>query len=277
MNIGDPSLGVSHPDLYYTNNAMFPGASTLSGGPKGAYYRLRVDLLTTDGSDPSVVGYTSQDQAEDFAVRLANVGVGILPSNGTDGPLSAVQQCGGCTVEGLDDMSYETQIDSNFFPDPAVQVMNIPSDYAGQTVKVNLFDPGDLSPSPPSATPSVSLSLIRPDGTTATLLSAANLGPALNGSQGCVNPQTGAALGSCPPVPIVGNSVAALDPTGKALYNGEWLQFTVQVPVTDSSGNPYGGGYWSLKYAATNALTTDALTVTASSVGSPVHLLPQPY
>ena len=277
VNIGDPALGTDPSSLYYTDNAMFPGASTLSGGAKGAYYRLRVDLLTTDGSDPSVVGYSSQTQSEDFAVRLANVGLGIPPSDKTDGPLSAVQQCGGCSVEGLNDMSYETCIDSNFFPDPAVQVVDIPSDYAGQSVNVDLFDPGDLSPSPPLAIPSVSLSLIRPDGTTATLLSAVNLGPALNGSQGCVNPQTGASLGSCPPVPIVGNSVAALDPSGNALYNGEWLQFTVQVPVTDSSGNPYGGGYWSLKYDATNALTNDALTVLATSVGSPVHLLPQPY
>jgi hypothetical protein len=74
---------------------------------------------------------------------------------------------------------------------------------------------------------------------------------------------------SCPTLPA-SQPVPALDSGGRPLYNGEWLQFTIQVPAT------YSGGYWSLKYSVGGAIITeDALTITTNIASSPVHLLPQ--
>lgn len=63
--------------------------------------------------------------------------------------------------------------------------------------------------------------------------------------------------------------------TGKAIYNGQWVQFNIQVPsdyqAAGTGTNPdrscwYGVG----KYTTAG----DTITVEVQYLGSPVHLLP---
>ena len=64
---------------------------------------------------------------------------------------------------------------------------------------------------------------------------------------------------------------------GQAIYNGQWVQFNIQVPSNYNPGAPGANTYWNLYYqVAGPAYAGDTLAFEVQYLGSPVHLCTTP-
>jgi Flp pilus assembly protein TadG len=144
-------------------------------------------------------------------------------------------------------------VNQNNVPYACVDLACIPTSYAGRTVSVQLFDPGDgygdiyvgVSP-PPGA------------GSTVTIKYSHNY---------TTTTVDGVAM------------VHALSSNGYRPFNGLWLDVTVtlgpsyQGDCFSTGGKSGRSGWFQIVYASSNGQPTDRLAVQMSLVGSPVHLL----
>lgn len=254
-NYTGPSDGglVIHKDA-----AAHAGGATLGPGT----YRLRVDSLNYDGTfTPNRSGMTGNG-SKGFAVRAVVPGTGACVVN--------------CFVAGWQDMCVYTPVNGT----GTIPLFELPNDYRGATVDVDVFDLGD-------ATSPVTLSLINPDGgavydTTKYFSSGAPTVPATN---------LGMSRLSSPGIPHTGNQGPAPKPLGAAdrgsftstqagvqtataafggpEYQGSWIRITIDIP---SAYNSAPGTFWQLKYQD-GGLSFDTFTFTVTARGGPVHLI----
>jgi hypothetical protein len=264
----------------------------LSGGvSSGRYYRLEVDTLAWNGAAISTTSTTAPSPTVDsanaktpsdpyplahnaYALRVVTPGSTASTNNSCGSGLS-------CTVSAMADLCIYTPIQngSSF----QVPLFDLPYEYAGKTIAVRVFDPGDVGGG------AAYLGIVQPGytaGTTTYPTGFATLAPSSGGPPAVDDIGTSlGAGGSAAITPSVGagsgytfNSNSAVVQTagsgGGSLYNGQWVQFDVQVP-SDYNPSAGVGAYWSLYYQVAPGTTAgDTITVQVQYLGSPVHLLP---
>jgi hypothetical protein len=117
---------------------------------------------------------------------------------------------------------------------------NIPATYAGRSVVVSLFDPGDSSGD-------VYMEIVPPAGSGVAVQYPAGI-------------RTKTDPGN--------NQTAIWSSTGNdRIYNGLWINTTVNLPSS------YTGGWWQMYYDVPNGTPNDTVTIAFSVIGSPVHLV----
>jgi hypothetical protein len=211
--------------------------------PAGTY-RLRVDTLDYDGSLPP----GNQRTHKGYAIRA-------LDTSGNP--------CAGCSVGAWADMCYYTPIASG--GSFRIPIFQLPPTYAGKTVSVDVFDPGDLG----SGTGNVDINILDPTGaivaaTPPATVSVFDLGVGRP-------PRVG-----FPPVLIGNPATASFRATmgGTTLYNGHWVELTIPIPSTYNPGNNPANWTFSLQYVTSSgAASTDTVTVAVGLAGDPAHLL----
>jgi hypothetical protein len=113
---------------------------------------------------------------------------------------------------------------------------NISPAYAGRTIQLGLFDPGDGSGT-------ITLRLVPPAGSGITVPVPAGINSGIDDT---------------------GN--AAIDASNRA-YNGRWVNTIVTLPAN------YAGGWWQIHYSVVGGTPGDTVTFKFSLIGSPLHLL----
>jgi hypothetical protein len=292
-------------DPSYNNLASEPGYVTAVGGVKylyggpssgpGQYFRLRVDTLAWNGSpiNTSSSGPTptkdSNTLPDGYPLAHDAYALQVVTPTGGTGTCTAA-----CTVSAMADMCIYTPINGSSFQVP---LFNLPSEYAGKTLAVRVFDPGDVNGTAYlgivqpgyTATPPTGPPTTYPTGY-ATLAtnsdgkpSADNVGTSLaayeagsvSGSD--ITPSDGSSPTYTFRAGTSGVGASAVVQTGSggsSLFNGQWVQFDIKVPsdYTPSAGI---GAYWYLYYdVAAGTTAGDTITVQVQYLGSPVHLLP---
>jgi hypothetical protein len=224
----------------------------VSGALQPGVYRLRVDTLNYNGSVPAAGSQAGAHKA--YAIRAVDPGLGR-----TD--------CSTCTVAAWDDMAFYTPISVGGGGSFAIKLFNLPRDYAGLTVDVDIYDPGDIA----STNGRVVLNILDPSGAIATSPLGINIYDL--GVQR-TNLQTGnyTVIASAQG----GNqsaSFVATDTSNGTTRNGHWVH--VEMPIPSTYNPAPGNDWWSLQYVAgANTTATDTVTVAVGLKGGPVHLLP---
>jgi hypothetical protein len=219
-------------------------ASALAAGT----YRLRVDTLSYNGTNPPGNGVAHKA----YAVRVVD---------------SSGNVCGTC-VSAWDDMCYYTPITTTGGGSFTIPLFSLPQQYAGYTVYVDVFDPGDIS-----GGGNVDINILTPSGAIATPTPP----------QTVLVQDLGTSRGSTSGATVIGNQATATfraTSAGNTLYNGHWVELLIPVPSnyspgTGSSCSPSAGsGTWCLQYATSNGVTaTDTVSVTVGLQGNPSHLI----
>jgi hypothetical protein len=130
----------------------------------------------------------------------------------------------------------------------------IPAIHAGKTLRINLFDPGDI--------PNSSFQVLMP---TSTGYTPATFTWTASGSY-CGKPTSGG------PTTII--SASGSD-CSLAYYENYWLTIDVPIPSTYNAPTPPGEpgpGWWKIQYA-TLGTSADITTWSINIVGNPVHLV----
>jgi Flp pilus assembly protein TadG len=270
--------------IFYHSVSLGSGQLT-NATSTDAYYRLEVDTLTWNGNTicTTAAGCTAAESAstatsaypeahKGYAVRLTAPGTSTVCS-------SSVPACSSSSVSALQDMILFTPVINPSSTQPfsfGIPLFHLDPAYAGTTVDVDVFDPGDVGGGP------AYMAIAQPDGSLATATITA-LGNTLNsGGTTTVSPATpwpptGAACTAC---------FQSADSSGNAIYNGQWLQLAVQVPTTLNTTSPgsacFGltqaqcwSQYWSLQYEVSkNVHSDDTFGVQVGYNGSPDRLLP---
>jgi hypothetical protein len=236
--------GTNDNGLVSLNQYGNPGSYLTGGMLVAGTYRLRVDNLEHDG-DISDSGSTNVSHKA-YAVR-------VLDSNRN---LCATS----CSLGAWNDMSWYTPIATQTFKLPLFQ---LPPYYAGKTVTVDIWDPGDIS-----GAGNVYIDIIDPVtnaiATSATGVKIYDLG---------VQRSNAGTLISAP-----GNTQATVLATSNntVYYNGHWLHFEIPVASTWNPGNNPANWWWSLQYRtnlANGTVAIDTVTVAVGMKGNPAHLL----
>jgi hypothetical protein len=230
----------------------------LTGDLPPGTYRLRVDMLNYDGTLPP-------------GGATAHKAIGVR----VKGPAGSVCDSGPnpCSVGAWDDLAIYTPVSGTNFSLPLFQ---LPPSYAGQTVDVDIYDPGDINANGGSASmdildastgsPAAGSGIVIYDLGTSRADPPANPPTCAMGSPvgnpPCVVPSSGTAT-----FPLVNSG-------GQAYYNGHWVR--VEIPIS-STYRPTGAPstwYWQMRYNTTvNVRAVDTITVTVSLRGAPAHLL----
>ena len=275
-NAGNPTnMQTYHSWVDVTNytgafdRGTFQRIVTPAPGPLPAgQYRLRIDTLGFNGALPPTNGASSGGQAhKGYAVRVVDV------------PGQAAGTCTGCGVGAWDDMAIYSPIQIAAGGHFDLPIFKIPPDYAGQTVTIDVFDPGDIS-----GGGNVDLLVMDNTNTQVTVLapkvinvwdvgtSRQNVGPgvACTGTGGLTNP----------PVPCLAQTGLPQNAqiratTGSATnFNGHWVRFEVPVSPAYAPGNNPANWWWTLRYQiSTNVTATDTVTFAVGLKGNPAHLL----
>jgi hypothetical protein len=236
--------GAGDGGLVSLNQYGNPGSYLTGGMLMAGTYRLRIDNLDYNAS---ISGSGSQNASHKaYAVR-------VLDSNRNQCTTS-------CSLGAWNDMSWYTPIASQTFKLPLFQ---LPPYYAGKTVTVDIYDPGDIS-----GAGNVYIDIIDPVtnaiATSATGVKIYDLGVQRS------NPGT---LVSAP-----GNTQATVLATSNntVYYNGHWLHFEIPVSSTWNPGNNPANWWWSLQYRTSlspGTVAIDTVTVAVGLKGNPAHLL----
>jgi hypothetical protein len=252
-----------------SDGGTFQRLVTPAPGPLPAgTYRLRVDTLGFDGSNPPTNGASSGGQAHKaYAVRVVDA-AGLAGGTFT---------CTACSIGAWDDMAVYTPIAIPAGGHFDVPIFKVPPDYAGQTITLDVFDPGDIS-----GGGNVDLYVLDNTGTIVVSASPVNVwdlgvtrtnvGPpvACTGTGGLSNPPTPCLAQTGAP-----NTATIRATTGGATnFNGHWLRFEVPIPVGYNPGLNPNNWWWSLRYQiSTNVTATDTVTFAVGLKGNPAHLL----
>ena len=262
-----------------------PCTSTATPGalPPGTY-RLRVDLLDANGN---VANIGSSNHG--YALRVVKPG-----TNPEDSSASSVCQgtVGGvttnCTVSGWEDGVVDsplTQSGDNYIP-----LFQLPQDYAGSTIIVDLFDFGDVSGDndvaiiDPTASGNCSGSPICGGVANASSLTITNMGQNRNGPrlQHICGPNSQCPSGTLPDTSVSADDVPHLlcgtcaswtvargSPYSHP-YNGTWIR--VSIPIPGNYAPTAGKDYWYVRYRLSGT-ANDTFSFAVKAQGGPVHLL----
>jgi hypothetical protein len=221
------------------------GRGPLVGALAAGTYRLRVDALNYDGTLPSGTPGNRAAATHMYAVRALDAFGNI---------------CAACTVSGWKELGIYTPISGASFNMPLFQVS---PDYAGLTVGIDIYDPGDIS-----GAGDVQMSILDPTGVTATSPQGINIYDL--GTQRSTVPGPGNLISAG------GNTVARFAATtgGVHPYNGHWVHIELPIPNTYNPGANPSNWWWNLYYAISgSAQATDVITVAISLKGNPARLL----
>lgn len=289
ISIDDPTGQISNvANSNYTNDQQlyrtaYPTTGTATGyitnsSSTPEYYRLEVDTLTNTGVTinpltAAASGYPLAHKA--YSVRVVS---------------STGGSCGTCTVSAMDDMTVYTPVQGGQCQDFQIPIFYLDPAYAGQTITIDLFDPGDvgggaafLGFAPPNSSGG-SCSTPTSFASMPTGYSIQDLGPSL-GSDSYGNEGNASSSGAAGNPDAGGKTTDAViqtaGSTGGTLWNGQWLQFEISVPsnYTLPSGcasNPDNTAcYWNLFYAVAKTATAgDTFSIYAGFNGTPDRLLP---
>jgi hypothetical protein len=235
--------GTNDNGLVSLNQYGNPGSYLTGGMLVGGTYRLRVDNLDHDGTISS--GSTNASHKA-YAVRVLDSSRNLCAA--------------GCSLGAWNDMSWYTPIATQTFKLPLFQ---LPPYYAGKTVTVDIWDPGDIS-----GAGNVYIDVIDPVtnaiATSPTGVKIYDLG---------VQRSNAGTLISAP-----GNTQATVLATSNntVYYNGHWLHFEIPVASTWNPGNNPANWWWSLQYRTSlspGTVAIDTVTVAVGMKGNPAHLL----
>ena len=223
------------------------GISTYTGTPTvlgPGTYRLRIDTLESDGSNPP--GNSSAHKG--YALRVADAG-GYSP-------------CGTCSLSAMSDMAIYTPVNLPAAGTFTVPLFQLPPDYAGKTISVDIFDPGDMS-----GTGTMTLGISDPSNAIANLPAGAQM---YNLGNRRANYPAGATLVATSATPrVVVNNGA-----GSAPFDNYWLHFDLPIPSTYNPGNNPANWWWGLQYGTSGTVTgNDTITVAVSLKGNPAHIV----
>jgi hypothetical protein len=212
-------------------------------------YRLRVDTLNSDGS-VSTNG-SNAGAHKGYAVRVVN----------GDAQRTA---CSTCALAAWDDMAIYTPISVGSGGSFAIKLFQLRPEYAGLTVNIDIYDPGDIS----STSGTVTLNILDPAGAVATSPQGVNIYDL--GVQ-----RSNLATGQYAVIASAqnGNQTASFIATNSGISrNGHWVHIELPIP---SNYNPLPGqDWWSLQYVTGAGTTaTDTVTVAVGLKGGPVHLV----
>jgi Putative Flp pilus-assembly TadE/G-like len=238
-----------------TTGPIFNGgaADGLPGGPNGTTYRLRVDQLDSNSSDPGANGLAQNQNSQahkGYAVRTLGCG-GTPPTT--------------CTVTALDDITLYTPIAAGTFSMPLV---SIPPEYAGHDFNLYIYDPGDVAGN------SNVLTVSRPTSsggqTTADTTDGVFSGDHGEGTTLAQAAWTNKVAG--------GSGTASIQTVGSGgshLYNGLWIRFDITVPLGYASDvDPLDSStwFWDLNYTTAQP-AGDTITANLGFAGAPVHIV----
>jgi hypothetical protein len=212
-------------------------------------YRLRVDTLNADGS-VSING-SNAGAHKGYAVRVVN----------GDPQRTA---CTTCALAGWDDMAIYTPIAVGNGGNFAIKLFQLRPEYAGLTVNVDIYDPGDIS----STSGTVQLNILDPSGAVATSPQGVNIYDlGVQRSNLATNQYT--VIKSAQN----GNTTASFIATdANTSRNGHWVH--VELPIPTNYNPAPGQDWWSLQYVTGSGTTaTDTITVAVGLKGGPVHLV----
>ena len=225
-----------------------PGGYKLPAGS----YRLRVDSLNNAG-----VNGSADPPAGNPGQAHKGYSVRVLDSTGA--------ACANCSIGAWNDMTLFTPIDasSGSF---SIYAFQIPPDYAGQTVTIDIYDTGDITAG------TLDLYLVDTNNVVArptapATVSVNNLGSSrstLPGPGNVVNP------------PLTDPTQAFAEPTtnGTKHFDGMWLHFEVPIPNNYNPGANPNNWWWKMKYLITPAGTAnDTFAMAIGLKGDPAHLL----
>jgi len=255
-----------------TGSNVLPGATTTD-----AYYRLEVDSLTWSGNpictDAASCAAAETASTGDSAYPEAHKGYAVRlttgPGSSTLSPTS--------TISALDDMTVFTPIINPSKTNPlafGIPLFQLDPAYAGSTIEVDVFDPGDVSPGP------AYMAIEQPDGTLATASTISVLGVSL---------ESGGTTAPSPTLttwPGTGQSCTACFESASSSgvkYNGQWIQMQITVPGSLNTSSPSCTGstencwsnYWTLQYDVAGGVNgDDTFSVQVGFNGSPERLLP---
>jgi hypothetical protein len=231
----------------YWHNRWWPLATGLAGPADLTPRIYRIHVVSTDPAAPG--DQASVNSLNNFSL-FASVDGHTCPSTPVD-PLCP-------KVYGLGNMVAFSPLNPSENAD--LYLAEIGAAYAGKTIKVSLWDPGDTRPL------RADLSFLMPTATgyqtasftwTATRFAASGANCNGNGSGTSIRTNNG-------------------DTTG--LFNGCWL--VISIPIPDSYAAPTppgepGPGWWKIRYSmgigSSNA--SDLTTWKTQLVGNPVHLI----
>jgi hypothetical protein len=229
--------------------------SALTGTLPAGTYRLRVDTLEWNGGIPNTSG--SSNAHKGYAVRAVD----------TTGAL-----CSACSVGAWNDTTLYTPVSGGTF---SVPVLAVPPDYAGQTISLDIYDPGDLS-----VGSTLTLSILTPTGSVATATSPFQVKVYDLGTQRSnLESSTGCSLASPisnPPCLAASGSNATILSTsgGQQYFNGHWLHFLLPIPASYNPGTDPNNWWWKLQYATPAGTTAnDTFSIAVGFKGNPAHLL----
>ena len=229
-------------------------------------YRLRIDALKYDGTVAN-----SGTASHGWSVRA------ITPA--ADVNAAAVVDCPGCQVQAWQDLTVYTPLQAGT---GIVPLFELPADYAGATIQVDVFDVGDSS-----GTVNLSILDYRGAGFVATTGSAApmniwNMGiNRFNTDQTCVSSCVAHSGNQLPaPKPLGGGSIThvpnnwatyeAANPGYGPEFQGSWIRIEIPVPANyNPPASP--GDYWYLQYQNTGG-ANDTFTYAVQAKGGPVRL-----
>jgi len=225
----------------------FPNSYLVGGVLQPGEYRLRVDALDHNGT----LANGPQTGHKAYAVRAVNPNISV---------------CATCAVSAWDDMAFFTPFDAGPGGSFSMQLFRLTPDYAGLTVSVDLWDPGDVA----STTGFVRININDPTGNNVFPggVNVYNLGVQRSnlgrGNYTVISSAAG------------GNTLAtfvATDTSRGISANSQWIH--VEIPVPGNYNPAPGNDWWSMQYVTgANTVAVDTVTVAVGLKGGPLHLLP---
>jgi hypothetical protein len=227
-------------------------SNPLSGGPNGTIYRLHTTTSAPAGqSDP--VNQKNANGEQSFAI-FANNAQGT-PTNGLLP-----------TVYGLGAMQMFTPLsaDDSTVKNSEFYLAQVPKFYAGKTLELNLWDPGDTN----TLAASLQVEIPTSSGWTPTPFT-------YSAATGTTNANRNSACNSNSNNSPANDSVQTSTGASLGLFNGCWLTVDVLIP---QSYNGDQDGWWKMQHSMINtvsgtATSNDVTTWTAQILGNPVHLI----
>ena len=213
---------------YHDNWYLLNPSNPLSGGASGHVYRLHTTNSTPPGQTDSINQMNVQTE-QNFALYASATG-------------------GTPSIYGLGAMEMYTPISgsgtSQFY------LAQVPAYYAGKTLELNLWDPGDTGGL------TAKLYVEQPSSTVGTWTPIDFNFTASSAAAGCyASPSSGTAVGF-----VQTNS-----------FNACWLTVDVAIPTTYTAPQ---NGWWQIAYVMTGSgSSSDTTTWTAQILGNPVHLV----
>lgn len=239
------------PDLVVYDPLHGPTGTNLAPGT----YRLRVDTLEANGAISGAGG---------TAVAHKGYAVRVVDASGNP--------CATCSVSAWNDMTIYTPVAGGTF---AVPLFSVPPDYAGKTISVDIYDPGDIS-----GGGSVNLAILDPSGAVASAPAPQTVAVYDLGVQRTNAPSPAVCvLGNPtanPPCLVQSTNNAAVAATvgGITYFNGHWLHIALPIPAAYNPGTDPNAWWWSLQYTTPAGTTAnDTITVAIGFGGTPNHLI----